>query len=110
MQERRAHPREIQEERVKVDVVSQESPKESISYDCFSRDFSRSGVRIHGSQSFNLGTVVSLVIHMSEIDRDFSMAGTIKWITETTEHEILAGIEFNDSRSADLSDWQGLFE
>lgn len=110
MQERRAHAREIQQEQVKVDVVSQENPSEVLTYDCFSRDFSISGVRIHGSQSFELGTEVNLVIHMSDVKKDYGLQGTIKWFTETTEHEVVAGIEFNQERSTDLQDWQKLFE
>ncbi len=109
-QERRAHAREIQQEQVKVDVISQQAPSENLSYDCFSRDFSKSGVRVHGNQSFKLGTQVSLVIHMSEQQRDYNMQGVIKWFTETTENEVVAGIEFNRSDATDLKDWQSLFE
>jgi len=108
-QERREHTRELQQEHVKVDVISKESPKQNLRYDCFSRDFSKSGVRVHGNQSFELGTHVQLVIHMSEQKKDYSLQGVVKWFTETTEHEVVAGIEFDNTHSSDLEDWQKLF-
>ena len=107
-EERRAHARQIQEERVQIDVISENDPSEKIIYDCFSRDLSAKGVRIHGSSSFKLGTQVRLVIHMSEHNKELNMEGTIKWITETTEHEVVAGIEFDEKLSSDLAEWRAL--
>ena len=109
VEERRKHNRTPQEELVKVDVVSDEKPSESMVFECNSRDFSEKGIRLHGHQKLDLHSHVNLVVHMSEHKQDYSLAGTIKWVTETTEHEILAGIELSDGQTTDLAKWQSLF-
>jgi|GEM_PF-2584779 len=109
VEERRMHVRTAQEELVKVDVVSDDHPGETMVFECNSRDFSQKGIRLHGHTLFDLNSHVNLVVHMSAEKQDYNLEGTIKWVTETTEHEVLAGIELQGDSSTDLSRWQSLF-
>lgn len=109
-EERRLYARVAGEELVKVDVVSDDNPAQLMIFECNSKDFSSKGIRLHGHQSLELNAQVNLVVHMSEHKQDYNLAGTIKWVTETTEHEVLAGIELSGDDATDLEKWQVLFK
>lgn len=107
--ERRRYQRVLGEELVKVDVVSDDNPEQLMIFECNSKDFSSKGIRLHGHQSLALNARVNLVVHMSAHQLDYRLTGLIKWVTETTEHEILAGIELHEENESDIEKWQVLF-
>jgi hypothetical protein len=109
IKEKRQHLRTRHEESVKVDVISEGATEPPVTLDCFSRDFSHKGIRLHGHTTFNLNSHVNLVVHMSAEKRDYKLHGTIKWVTETTEHEVLAGVELLPNQGSDLTHWQAKF-
>ena len=109
IEERRKHIRESRQEKVIVNVITCEKESKEISFECLSKDFSAKGVRLHGHQGLDLNTKVNMIVHLLSHKRDYSLAGQVKWVTETTENEQLAGVELLDMEGFDLAHWQELF-
>ena len=108
--ERRQHIRYLRQDLIKVDVVLAQKPEESMVFDCYSKDFSRNGIRLHGHKLLELGSQLTLVVHLEHGESMYNLNGVIKWVTETTEHEVVAGIELIDDNTSDIKQWQSLFE
>ena len=107
--ERRRHQRKLQQERVIVNVETADEQHQTFEYECNSRDLSPTGVRLHGDHALKLNSTLDLQVHLQNAHMDYSLTGVVKWVTETTEHEHLAGVELDSTRAGELSRWQSLF-
>ena len=107
--ERRKYSRILRDELIVVDVLCNEKIDIPLVFECRSKDLSAKGVRIHGQHSVPLNQDVELVIHMGIDKQAYILSGKIKWTTETTENEHLAGIELSDNQETDIGKWQKLF-
>ena len=108
--ERRQAYRFPGKEQVKVDVISEDAPNQTLEFECFARDLSKQGIRLHGHQDLQLHAELSLKVHMKDKNQDYQLSGKIKWVTETTEREVIAGVELSDEDSQDWQQWQKLFD
>jgi len=107
--ERRQHQRKLQQERVVVNAVTADKQHQAFEYECSSRDLSAKGIRLHGNHPLELNCELDLQVHLQNAHMDYSLTGVVKWVTETTEHEHLAGVELDSARAGELSRWQSLF-
>lgn len=105
--ERRAEARQVQNEAILVDVsLIGEKP---IVFECSAKDLSPQGVRLHGEQLLKLNSQVDLLVRMPSKQENYRLTGVVKWITETTEKEHLAGIQLSDNIHTDVNEWKKLF-
>ncbi|TQV86855.1 PilZ domain-containing protein [Aliikangiella coralliicola] len=107
--ERRRAIRISRQETVKVELVIEDSNIPPLVFECNSRDFSRQGIRLHGRQPLEKDIDVNLMVHLQEEQKDLNLVGTIKWVTETTEKEYLAGLQLSESSDTDIGEWHLLF-
>ena len=107
--ERRKSIRISQREIVQVELVIENTNIPPLFFECSSRDFSKQGIRLHGHHPLERDIDVNLMVHMESENRNFNLSGTIKWVTETTEKEYLAGLYLSDSNDTDIDEWHMLF-
>jgi Tfp pilus assembly protein PilZ len=105
--ERRSEQRQEQDEQVSVKVAL--VGEEPISFSCSVADLSSRGIRIHGEQLLKINAHVDLAIRFEGKPQEFRLTGVVKWTTETTEKEHLAGIQLSDNVHTDIGDWKAMF-
>ena len=110
--EKRTHSRRSQNAQVHIDLVkaSNESIKTAIRFEGSMWDFSASGIRLHGKHLIVKDASVELLVEFEVDHSTYSLIGDVKWVTETTEHEFIAGVELDQSHSPDINKWQEKFE
>jgi Tfp pilus assembly protein PilZ len=92
-----------------VHVDATESGKHSYRYEGAMRDISINGVRLHGKHPIEIGAKLKLLIELEQNNSQYSLSGSVKWVTETTEHEFIAGLELQESNSKDILQWREQF-
>lgn len=108
--ERRLYVRLASREKVIVNVTENDDKEQIYEFECYSRDLSTNGVRLHGDQHFSLGSRLEMVVHLRSEKKDYMLSGKVKWNTETTESEHLTGVELCRDGSPDLMQWKQRFE
>jgi len=111
-EEKRSRSRRSQDAQVHVDLVrgTTETTQTTIRFEGSMWDFSSDGIRLHGKHNLTKGASLELVIEFEADQTKFHLAGNVKWVTETTEHEFIAGVELDQSSSPDITKWQEKFE
>ncbi len=111
-EEKRSHSRRSQNAQVHVDLVkaSNESIQTAIRFEGSMWDFSSNGIRLHGKHLIIKDANVELLVEFESDHFKYSLMGDVKWVTETTEHEFIAGVELDQSNSPDINKWQEKFE
>lgn len=110
VEEKRSFPRYSQNGRVHVDILNADyqSANSKIRYEGTMKDISNHGIRLHGKHRLEKDSVLELLVEF-EADRSrFNLSGVIRWVTQTTENEFIAGLEL-DKQSADAGKWQDKF-
>ena len=109
--EKRVYPRQSQNGQVHVDVIRAEDGENdgAIRYEGAMRDVSQNGIRLHGKHPIEKGANLSLVVEFESNNKHYSLAGSVRWVTETTEHEFIAGLELTDAESKDIESWRNIF-
>ena len=107
-EEKRSHTRCSQNAQVHVDLT--ETAQSTIRFEGSMWDFSSDGIRLHGKHSITKGSSLELVVEFEADQSKFNLAGNVKWVTETTEHEFIAGVELDQSNSPDINIWREKFE
>jgi hypothetical protein len=110
-EEKRIYPRQSKNGQVHVDVLNTESgaQAESVRYEGAMRDVSQNGIRLHGKHPIEKGANLSLVVEFESNHQHYTLSGSVRWVTETTEHEFVAGLELSDSVSTDIESWRRIF-
>ncbi len=108
--EKRGYPRQSEQGPIHVDVleISDQSLAESVRFEGAMKDLSRSGIRLHGKHPISQGSTLQLLVEVESKQSKFHLKGNVKWVSETTEHEFVAGLEITED-SQDLNDWQQSF-
>jgi len=104
--EKRMSARRMQSGQVHVDVIN---ATENTRYEGAMKDVSKNGIRLHGKHPIEKNTMLELLVEFEQDHSQYSLLGNVKWVTETTEHEYIAGLELLESKSKDISQWQENF-
>ena len=107
--EKRSSVRHLQNGQIHVDVVKSNQVK-STRYEGAMKDVSKNGIRLHGKHPIEKDTMLKLLIEFEQDHSQYSLSGNVKWVTETTEHEFIAGLELLESSSKDISQWREQFK
>jgi len=111
MEEKRSSVRRSENGAVHVDVlaVSDQASNSIIRYEGSMRDISLNGIRLHGKHALEKGSILELLVELESNDSKYNLSGNVKWVTETTENEFVAGLELVEGKSSDISAWQAIF-
>ena len=108
-QEKRSSVRQNKNAAVHVDVISNTNHSdEPVRYEGSTKDISQQGIRLHGKHPIEKGQLVELMVELEADHSQFRLKGDVKWVTETTESEYIAGLKLLDS-SSDFAKWQAVF-
>ena len=109
-EEKRSYPRRAQEGPVHVDItqISNQQLDELVRFEGAMRDISQSGIRLHGKHPLAQGARLDLLVEIESLKTKYKLHGSVRWVSETTEHEFVAGLEI-DSGSVDFTNWQQCF-
>jgi len=110
IEEKRNFPRYSQNGRVHIDILNatHQSTNSKIRYEGTMKDISNNGIRLHGKYRLEKNSVLELLVEFEADHSQFNLSGVIRWVTQTTENEFIAGLEL-DKQSADASQWQDKF-
>ncbi len=111
IEEKRNFPRRMQNEQVHVDILkaSNEQIDNSVRYEGLMKDISHNGIRLHGKHPLEKDAILDLLVEFEADHAKYNLTGCVKWVTETTEHEFVAGLEINDSDNTDITKWHQKF-
>jgi len=111
VEEKRNHPRRSQNGQVHVDILtaSNESIEEVIRYEGAMKDISPNGIRLHGKHPLEKNAVLELMVEFEADHSKYNLSGSVKWVTETTENEFVAGLELTENDSKDINSWRSNF-
>lgn len=111
VEEKRHYPRQIQSEQVHVDILeaSNEKMDTSVRYEGRMKDISHNGIRLHGKHPLEKNATLELVVEFEADHAKYILSGCVKWVTETTEHEFVAGLELTDKDNTDIHKWHQKF-
>lgn len=107
-QERRVELRKNHQQPVLISATL-ENQNQPVEFTCSSRDISKNGIRLHGKSMFELGVRLNIHVHLDAQSGDYQLLGIVKWVTETTEKEHLAGIQLLPESGTDFQRWQATF-
>jgi len=107
VEEKRNHPRKTQNEQVHVDILkaSNETIDTSVRYEGLMKDISHNGIRLHGKHPLKKNATLELMVEFEADHAKYNLSGSVKWVTETTEHEFVAGLELTDKDNTDIDKW-----
>jgi len=110
--ERRAEMRGVREERLFVQVESENSAGETRAdtLSCSTLDISATGLRLRLHQELDIGRVVKLWVEIKGCPGKFMLTGIVRWCCQLSDG-ITCGIELQESDDElnDMADWQDLF-
>lgn len=111
VEEKRNHPRQNQNEQVHVDILkaSNETIDASIRYEGRMKDISHNGIRLHGKHPLEKNATLELTVEFEADHARYNLSGCVMWVTETTEHEFVAGLELKDKDNTDIKIWHQKF-
>lgn len=109
-EEKRAFQRLSKNGLVHVDVtqISNEELDSLVRFEGVMKDISELGIRLHGKHPLSKGAKLDLRVQIDSNDSKYNLQGAVKWVSETTEHEFVAGLEI-DFNSQDFKAWQKSF-
>ena len=110
-QEKRTTVRTEKNAAVHVDVISTSGDTlgQKIRYEGSTRDISQQGIRLHGKHSIKKGSILDMFVELEADHSHYRLKGDVKWVTETTEHEYVAGLQLIEGESTDFSEWKEHF-
>jgi len=109
--ERRGDLRGFREERLFAKIIKCPSDPilDGVAIGCETIDVSASGIRMVIERKIDLETELELWLDIRGIEGKFLLKGTVRWI-EPDEDGFVCGLELEDHEdTADLRDWQELF-
>jgi Tfp pilus assembly protein PilZ len=111
VEEKREHPRQSQQGPIHVDILEMSDQKlqSSVRFEGAMKDISQSGIRLHGKHPISRGSTLELMVEVESSRVKYSLKGNVKWVSETTEHEYVAGLEI-DADSRDFANWKNSFK
>ena len=111
VEEKRGYPRQSQQGPIHVDILdmSDQNLKSTVRFEGAMKDISKSGIRLHGKHPISMGSTLDLVVEVESSRVKYSLKGNVKWVSETTEHEYVAGLAI-DAESQDFSNWKKSFD
>ena len=111
VEEKRNYPRQTQNEHVHVDILkaSNETIDTSVRYEGRMKDISHNGIRLHGKHPLEKNATLELMVEFEADHAKYNLSGCVKWVTQTTEHEFIAGLELNDNENTDINKWHQKF-
>ena len=111
VEEKRNHPRQAQNEEIHVNILkaSNEKVDSTIRYVGRMKDISHNGIRLHGKHPLEKNAIIELMVEFEADHAKYNLSGCVKWVTETTEHEFVAGLELNDNENTDINKWHQKF-
>jgi Tfp pilus assembly protein PilZ len=111
VEEKRGYPRQTQQGPIHVDIleISDQNLKSSVRFEGAMKDISQSGIRLHGKHPISMGAILDLVVEVEASHQKYALKGNVKWVSETTEHEYVAGLEI-DTDSRDFLNWTKSFD
>ena len=111
VEEKRSFPRQTQSEQVHVDILkaSNETIDSNVRYEGRMKDISHNGIRLHGKHPLEKNATLDLLVEFEADHAKYNLSGCVKWVTETTEHEFVAGLELSESESTDINKWHQIF-
>ncbi len=111
VEEKRNFPRQLQNEQVHVDILkaSNEQIDTSIRYEGRMKDISHNGIRLHGKHPLKKDSTLELLVEFEEDHSKYNLSGCVKWVTQTTENEFVAGLELSDTDNTDILKWHQKF-
>ena len=107
MKEKRSSARRMENGAIHVDVLS--TPDSTIRYEGSMRDISLNGIRLHGKHPIQQNSIIDMRVELELTNSKYSLSGSVKWVTETTENEFVAGLELLEGKNADLAAWKAIF-
>lgn len=107
--ERRSAPRHALNEKVLIKVIADGDQSHVMTFECNAQDFSQNGIRLHGHIPLHLDADLRLKVHLTSDNQDLCLHGLVRWTTETTEHECLAGVELLNDETTDFASWKNKF-
>jgi len=107
MEEKRSSVRRLEKGTVHVDVMA--TPDSVIRYEGSMRDISLNGIRLHGKHPIEKNTTIDMLVEIESTDSKYNLSGNVKWVTETTENEFVAGLELIEGKDADMVAWKTIF-
>ena len=111
MSEKRNHSRQSNSEQVHVDILkaSNEDIEGKVRYEGVLRDISSNGIRLHGMHPLEKSAQLELLVEFETNHSQYHLTANVMWVTETTEHEYIAGLELDADKTIDLDSWQKRF-
>ncbi len=105
--EKRNHARKNPEASVifTIDSESESGQASEIRLEGQSKDISATGLRIHGKHRVEIGQQIKLWVEIKQDFHKYHLVAMVKWVTETTEGEFIAGLEIDEEKSEDHLDW-----
>ncbi len=110
VEEKRGYPRQSQQGPIHVEIleISDQQLESSVKFEGAMKDVSQSGIRLHGKHPISMGATLDLVVEIESSQSKYTLKGDVKWVSETTEHEFVAGLEIA-ADSQDFSNWRKNF-
>lgn len=110
LEEKRGYPRQSLQGPIHVDILemSDQDLQSSVRFEGAMKDISQSGIRLHGKHPLSKNSILELEVEVESSRVKYSLKGNVKWVSETTENEYVAGLEI-DSSSQDFTNWQNSF-
>jgi len=112
VEEKRNFPRQPQNEQVHIDILkaSNEKIDDKVRYEGRMKDISHNGIRLHGKHPLEKNAKLQMLVEFESDQAVFNISGCVKWVTETTENEFVAGLELSKTGGADIERWHNKFE
>jgi len=109
--EKRSHARQNPEASIifTIDNTSESGQQAEIKLEGKSKDISATGLRIHGKHAVEKGQQVKLWVEIDQSSHKYHLVATVKWVTQTTEDEFVAGLEIDEDKSEDHLEWLAQF-
>jgi len=110
-QEKRSHARQKPEANVifTIDNALDGNQHADIKLEGKSKDISATGLRIHGKHAIEKGQYIKLWVDIPQTSHKYHLVATVKWVTQTTEAEFIAGLEIDEEKSEDHLEWLAQF-
>lgn len=107
--ERRKHKRMSLEERAIVRSYAEEESDRTGFY-CQIIDVSVSGMQIRVRHSYPVGEKLDIMAYMEGYGNSFHLIGEVKWLKALDGKDGFAiGVEIQDTRDQDITDWKRVF-
>jgi len=107
MEEKRSSARRSENGAVHVDVLAESNSV--IRYEGSMRDISLNGIRLHGRHPIEKNSKIDMLVEVESNDSKYNLSGSVKWVTETTENEFVAGLELIEEKGSDMVAWKAIF-